>query len=380
MKRNWILCALAAALILLLAGCGCKHTWYEATCLIPKTCWLCGKSVGQVGDHTWQDATCTAPRTCTVCQQTVGKTIDHTWQAATCASPRTCGACGKTEGEPLPHTWQEATCLAPKTCTVCQLTVGLTADHTWQAATADAPKTCTVCKRTEGAVLVHKWQEATCLTPKTCTVCKLTEGTTAPHKWKTAATGTTRTCTVCQRTEVINQSAGSQFDPEQTNVLQGAWVSDVVVSDKMIGLENFGDVQCTLTLEFSDTGRMTQRIKVKDEAAFGTRLKKYAVDRTYASCAEKGLNAEQADQAVFDLYGKNIHDLVEDAYKDYDIYKLFAAFNSNKVYYVEGSNLFRASDWTATFESHAFTITGDKLVIQGVSLEKGGKDLEWTKA
>lgn len=276
MKRNLMLCALVAALILLLTGCGCDHVWYDATCVMPQTCWLCGKA----------------------------------------------------EGELQPHTWQDATCIAPKTCAVCQKTEGKLGTHKWQAATTEAPKTCTVCNATVGSKL----------------------------------------------------DTDPRFITERTEALQGAWVCDVVVTGDRIGLENFGDVACTLTLEFGNTGRLTQRIKVKDEESFVEKLKQYAVERTYATFAEAGLNAEQANQATIETYGMNINDLVEDTYKDYDFNELFASFNIDKVYYVEGSKVFKAPDWNAKFESGEFKITGDKLVIQGVSLEEGGPALEWKKA
>lgn len=82
---------------LLLAGCGCKHEWTEATCTEPKTCSLCGETEGKPLGHTWEEATCTEPKTCAVCGITSGRANGHDWENATASSPKKCKVCGLTE-------------------------------------------------------------------------------------------------------------------------------------------------------------------------------------------------------------------------------------------------------------------------------------------
>jgi hypothetical protein len=354
MKRRFIVGLLAMVLILLLAGCGCKHEWYAATCSAPKTCQLCGETEGEALPHTWQDATCTAAKTCTVCKATEGEALLHTWQDATCTAAKICTVCQTTEGDPLGHTWQDATCSTPKTCTVCQVTEGETADHTWQDATCTTPKTCTVCKATEGKTAAHKWQEATTESPKTCSNCKKTEGS----KLKT----------------------DSRFTTKATKALQGTWTCDVVLTDEMMGLENFGNVDCRMTLKFGNTGKLSQSIKVKDEKSYMTKLKNYTVEQTYAAFAQQGLSREQADQAMKAECGLNVKDYVDAALKGYDINDMFKAFSIEEVYYVEGNAVFTAISWKAKFEKTEFTINNGKLVIDGLALEEGGQALVWKKA
>lgn len=353
MKRNIWICALVMVLILLLAGCGCDHEWLAATCSAPKTCQLCGETEGESLPHTWQDATCSAAKTCTVCKATEGEPLPHTWQDATCTALKTCTVCKTTEGETLPHTWQDATCTAPKICTVCQTTEGEAAGHQWNAATCSAPKTCSVCQATEGKTAAHKWQEATTDAPKTCSVCKKTSGS-----------------------KLVTDA---RFTTKSTKALQGTWYCDVVMTDDMTGLVNFGGVDCTLTMTFGNTGTLTSVIKIKDEAGYMKKFKAYNVEQTYASFAQQGMTKTQADQAMKDTYGLTVPEYVDAALKNYNPNEMFQALNMEEVYYVEGSNVYTAISWNAKFESNAFTINGGKLVIEGVSLVEGSPALEWKK-
>lgn len=354
MKKKMLLCVLAMVLILLLAGCGCKHEWYAATCAAPKTCSLCGETEGEPLPHTWQDATCTAAKTCTVCKATEGEALPHTWKDATCTDAKICTVCETIEGEPLGHTWQDATCTTPKTCSVCQVTEGETAAHSWQAATCTVPKTCSVCQATEGETAAHSWQEATTEAPKTCSVCKQTSGS--------------------------KLQTDSRFTTKSTKVLQGTWVSDITLTDEMLGLYNFGGAACRMTIKFGNTGELSTRIRPKDEKGFMERYKIFTIDLTYATLAEQGLSKEQADQAMLDAYGLNVSDYVEDSLKQYTVDDIFSTYRSDEVYYVEGSTVFTALSWNAKFESNTFTVSNGTLVVDGLSLEEGGPALVWTKA
>ena len=353
MKRNILICALVMVLILLLAGCGCDHEWLAVTCAAPKTCQLCGETEGEALPHTWQDATCTAAKTCTVCQATEGEPLPHTWQDATCTAAKICTVCQTTEGEPLPHTWQDATCTAAKICTVCQTT--------------------------EGEALGHQWKDATCTAPKTCSVCQATEGKTAAHKWQDATTDAPKTCSVCKKTSGSKLNTDARFTTKSTQALQGTWYCDVAMTDEMMGLANFGGVDCTLTMKFGNTGTLTSAIKIKDEAGFMKKLKAYTVEQTYATFTQQGMTKQQADQAMMDTYGLTVSEYVDAALKNYNVNELFQAFNTEEVYYVEGSKVFTAMSWKAKFESNEFTISGGKLVIEGLSLEEGGPALQWQK-
>lgn len=327
MKKRIFVILLTLVLSLPLAGCGCQHEWYAATCSAPKTCSLCGETEGEALPHTWEDATCTNAKTCSVCKATEGEPAGHAWQDATCTTPKTCSVCKATEGEPAPHTWQDATCTTPKTCSVCKLT--------------------------EGKVAAHKWQEATTEAPKTCSVCKATKGS----KLKT----------------------DSRFTTASTKSLQGTWVCDVVITDEMMGLQNFGDVNARLNLKFGNTGELSQTITIKDEKGFLAKLKKHTVDTLYASFAQQGFSKEQGDQAMLDTYGLNVNDYVEASFKDYDVNTVFEALTFKEVYYVKDGTVYTALSWKAKFEKNTYTLKNGKLVIDGLSLEEGGTPLTWTK-
>ena len=274
---------------------------------------------------------------------------DHEWLAATCSASKTCQLCGKTEGKPLSHTLQDATCTTPKKCTICNATEGNALGHTWKNATCSAPKTCTVCKITEGKPTEHMWQEATTEAPKTCSVCNKTEGS----KLKT----------------------DSRFTTKSTKNLQGKWISDVKISDEMMGIDNFGSVNCRVTIEFGNTGNLSVNLALKDKADFLKKLKTYTIDQTYASFKQEGLTKEQADQAMIDTYGLNVNDYVEASLKDYDPDEIFNAFNQQQVYYVDGNTVYSALNWKAKFDGSEFKINNGQLVINELTLEEGGSPL-----
>lgn len=91
---------LALVLVLALSACGCKHEWLPATCDTPKTCELCGKTMGTPRDHSIVEATCEEPRHCENCDAKLGQEpLGHNWSEATTEAPMTCLRCGDTEGE-----------------------------------------------------------------------------------------------------------------------------------------------------------------------------------------------------------------------------------------------------------------------------------------
>ena len=304
---------------------------------------------------------------------------NHEFFVATCSSPKTCSICGETEGEALPHTWVDATCIAPKTCSVCTITEGNPLGHSWQPATCSTPKTCSVCSATEGTVADHAWQAATCTVPKTCSLCKKTEGKVAPHQWQEATTETPKTCSVCKKIEGSKLKTDARFTTASTKHLHGEWHSDVVFTDEMIGLDNFGSVDVGLTLTFGKTGELTQTLTLKDEAGFMAKLKTYTVNVLYAAFEEMGLSKEQSEQTMMDEYGLTINDYVEESLKGYDVNSVFGAYTFKEVYYVEGGDIYSALSWKATFQKSAYSLTDEKIRIEGLSLEDDGPELVWTK-
>ena len=102
----------------------CNHEWSDATCVVKKTCMVCGKTEGNFAEHLWESATCTESAICKVCGEISGSLAEHVWIEATCKAPKTCSLCGTTQGELAEHTWQAATETSPKTCSTCGITQG----------------------------------------------------------------------------------------------------------------------------------------------------------------------------------------------------------------------------------------------------------------
>ena len=116
-------------LAFVLASCGCKHEWQDATCETPKTCTLCQETEGEPLGHSWQEATCDAPRTCSGCALTEGEALGHSWVDATCETPKTCTRCALTEGEAPGHQWGDGSCMEELVCTVCNGSNGQFGPH-----------------------------------------------------------------------------------------------------------------------------------------------------------------------------------------------------------------------------------------------------------
>lgn len=162
--------------------------------------------------HDWRDATCTVPRTCSICGRTDGDPLGHDWQDATCSEPKTCKRCGEKEGDPLGHqvdSWttdKEASCTeegsASGKCVRCgkaQTKSLPRVSHTYGDWVVDTPATC-----------VQKGSQT-----HACSVCGYSETQEIPladhteGEWEVAAAPTisksgtvtpgekTLTCSVC---------------------------------------------------------------------------------------------------------------------------------------------------------------------------------------
>ena len=99
-----LLALIACTIMIVFAGCGCKHEWEDATCTSPQKCIHCNISNGEPIGHSWENATCQTPKTCQECGATEGELLSHTWTDATCSQPKTCTVCSVIDGEKLPHT------------------------------------------------------------------------------------------------------------------------------------------------------------------------------------------------------------------------------------------------------------------------------------
>lgn len=131
------------------------HEWMEATCVAPKTCSICGKTEGEIGNNhryeyeTLQEATCTEDGLervfCDVCGDEYTRVIPSNGHSMVkevvepfCTMDgyiyHYCQNCSYFEEELIPapgHSWSKATCAAPETCATCKETRGeIASTHT----------------------------------------------------------------------------------------------------------------------------------------------------------------------------------------------------------------------------------------------------------
>ena len=192
MKKNILLtCLVITVMMLVLTGCGCEHTYSDATCTELATCSQCGETTGELAAHQYGEATCKELAACSACGATTGELAAHKYGEPTCKIPATCSVCGGTEGNVVDHKFSEATCAAPATCGWCGLTNGEALPHTFSEATCTAAATCSACGAVNGEPLPHTLTKATCQEFATCTVCGLTGTEKGAHSYNKG------TCSVC---------------------------------------------------------------------------------------------------------------------------------------------------------------------------------------
>jgi len=200
------------------------HNWQDATCMAPNTCSRCSATVGRALGHDMAAATCTADSKCQRegCGYIEENTqLSHIWADATCTVPATCTLCGKTDGSPLNHSYEDTvikpTCTAKgftiHTCSACSVSYRDSyvdaLNHEWSEWQVVVPAACEIagtksreCNNCDHAetgtidALEHEWVDATCETAKTCTVCGETEGSVTGHSYDNGVITTQPTCAV----------------------------------------------------------------------------------------------------------------------------------------------------------------------------------------
>ncbi len=255
-------------------------------------------------------------------------------------------------------------------------------DHEWQAATCTTAKTCSVCGKTEGEVPGHAWQEATCETAKTCTTCNITEGEALGHDWQEATTEAPKTCARCKRTEGERIITDPRFTTASTKFLHGTWFCDVKLTAEMLGLPmGFPDgVDCTLSMEFTNAGALVSEITLKDRDAFMDDYRDFTMEYTYVTLEQSGISRDQADANVQQNFGMTMEEYVEASLKSVNVDVMFAMYNSTEVYYVKDNLIYTALSWKSTrVDDSTYTLVNGVLTIDAVTLEEGGKPLQWTR-
>ena len=388
MKRTIYILALLT-LVLVFAGCGCKHDWLEATCDVPKTCALCGQRQGAALGHSWADADCDTPRTCTVCKRTEGKAVGHCWAEAICEEPKTCTGCGLTEGEPLGHDWKDPTCVDPRTCSRCAATDGEANGHSWLPATCTTAKVCSICAVTDGkslghswtkadctkpqsclacgiqgsAAVGHSWLEATCTEPTRCEFCEVIQGEALGHSWMEATTEAPKTCTVCGETEGFPIEEDERFVYELCQPLFGSWQYTLVYTAEELNIPGFtGEHQEYVTYVFKDYGVMEIHIQVADREAYKAMLATAMVADIYAAQLEEGRDSAAADAYWLELYGRTIAEyalyVIETTTGEEDYHMV-----EQGVYYVSEGRVYMAQYWEDYFSSMSFVLEGDTMTF-----------------
>lgn len=256
--------------------------------------------------------------------------------------------------------------------------------HEWTAATCTTPKTCSLCDEIEGEAPGHNWLDATCTAPKSCKNCDATEGSALGHNWQEATTEAPTTCDRCKVTEGSKINVDPRFTTASTKELYGVWSSDVVIPSEMLqmGLEEyFDDLAATLTMEFTKTGDLLCNIELEDFDGFLDALKNYTIDTLYTPYLTQGFTKEDVDAYIVESVGLTVEEYVNEIIDNMDKDEIFAGFKREEVYYVGQNGIYSATSWMDEFEFSEYTLDGDTLIIDEVTLEEteDSEPLVWTK-
>lgn len=273
------------------------------------------------------------------------------WNDANCESPKTCAECEKTEGEPLGHKWTDANC--------------------------ETPKTCSVCGKTEGSALGHSWEDAACETPKTCSVCSKTEGEALGHTWEDATTEAPKTCSVCSKTEGERIVTDPRFTTAACKPFFGKWVFPAKITGDMMELEGFTEsLTMNIYMEFSNDGKLTMSMETEESDAFFEALAQYMADLFYTELAAQGINKAAADAEMLAAYGMTVGEYFKTVVGSIDFSAMFAMFNEEGCYYVNGDTLYTADEWKKNMNAIPYKFQGETLILEGLmddlGVEEGG--------
>ncbi len=110
MKRQafyWLLTCIAITIcIFSLTSCECEHEWKKATCISPKTCMKCGKTIGDSSTiHDYTRVECEEYLRCSTCGATSTYKAKHSYTGE-CEKIGSCYYCGKASPNPIEHHWK----------------------------------------------------------------------------------------------------------------------------------------------------------------------------------------------------------------------------------------------------------------------------------
>lgn len=260
------------------------------------------------------------------------------------------------------HDWKAATCTDAKTCSLCEETEGAPLGHTWKAATCVAPKTCETCKVTEGKPNEHRWEDADCTTPKTCTGCGITEGEALGHQWLDATTEAPKTCSDCGTTEGERIITDPRFKTADAKVLFGTWKSRDEITSDTLGLPAMNGKAAEVTVfQFNNDGTMKVYCEIENKDIYIALMKAATIKEFYDSFALQGLNEEQANQAMQQVYNMTIEEYAEDAVEQ--TISAMESVSIEGVYYVQDGNVYSGPSWEDELDREEVFLDGDTLKL-----------------
>ena len=129
-----------------------------------------------------------------------------------------------------------------------------------------------------GCTCEHEWEEANCIAPKTCKHCNETEGEKANiHQWEEATTEAPKTCALCGKTEGEKINVDARFKTANCKEVFGTWNGRYEVGAAEMGLTGDLKVPMSMTMTFTNDGKMELTSQLEDHDAFRQTFTDYLV-------------------------------------------------------------------------------------------------------
>ena len=224
----------------------------------------------------------------------------------------------------------------------------------------------------------HDWKDTPNAHSQTCALCGEIQLKDEACKWVDATCESPKTCSVCEKTEGERIITDPRFTTAACKDLFGEWKGTMNLTGAQTGIADFnGTMGITYTLTFNPDGTFERNMAFSDKAALLKDLEVYYENLWYATCANMGLNKEQANDYMKTLYGMDVTAWAKETAASIDWNNLFADAASSGVYYVSGGKLCSGQSWSEPIGSDNYTLVDEKLTLESLTQTYPG--LEFTR-
>lgn len=205
-------------------------------------------------------------------------------------------------------------------------------------------------------------------------------GCACRHKWEDATTERPKICSKCGETEGQRITTDQRFTTADTIHIQGTWTQKTAIAARAFQLEGFMDpVDCTVTYEFANDGKMKAYIKFQDREKLLTDLIDATAQANCDALLAQGYTREEADELMRSVYGMTAQELAQKLYENVTGESLEESYAVSGVYYIDAQGLHIGPSWDGEFTCCQYTLENGKLVVDDFVPCEGEPPYELTR-